>query len=342
MLQNFKSSEIKKNNKLTKNFLNAEFKELNMNCNIYNGEFYLDSFNYFIINEEFKTFDNLFTRDINQNNSHFFTKDFFTNFKNKIDNYKEHKKVYVLGSNAGNNYHSNLLQFLPRIFFINDKKIKIAIHRNSSTKFRDFITLILDEKGIKFSFVYLDDGFYKFTESKIPQFISLDKSIMILKNFLIPKSINSVDKKIYVTREDSSYRRIVNEADIVPILRAKGYKVINPQLYKIDEQIRIFSQADKVIAPHGSNLSNIIFCKPGTQIIEVGPKFDNNFEKIFENRYENLAKINNLNYNRLIADTVPVDNHSSVSNKYIDQKILNTSNYYKNLILKISDLDNLE
>ena len=180
MLQNFKSSEIKKNNKLTKNFLNAEFKELNINCNIYKGEFYLDSFNYFIINEEFKTFDNLFTRDINQNNSHFFTKDFFTNFKNKIDNYKEHKKVYVLGSNAGNNYYSNLLQFLPRIFFINDKKIKIAIHRNSSTKFRDFITLILNGKGIKFSFVYLDDGFYKFTNSEIPQFFDIVKSIAIV------------------------------------------------------------------------------------------------------------------------------------------------------------------
>ena len=42
MLQNFKSSEIKKNNKLTKYFLNAEFKELNISCNIYKGEFYLD------------------------------------------------------------------------------------------------------------------------------------------------------------------------------------------------------------------------------------------------------------------------------------------------------------
>ena len=342
MLQNLKSNEIKNDNKLNKCFLNAKFKELNINCNIFNGEFYLDSFNYFIINKEFKCFDNLFTRDINQNNSHFFTKDFFTNFKNKMDDYKEHKNVFVLGSNAGNNYYSNLLQFLPRIFFINDKKIKIAIHRNSSTKFRDFLTLILNQKGIKFSFAYLDDGFYKFTNSKIPQFMNLDKSIKILKNFLIPKSINTKHKKIYVTRQDSSYRKIVNEVDIVPILISKGYKVINPQLYEVDEQIRIFSQADKIIAPHGSNLSNIIFCKPGTEIFEVGPKFDNKYEKIFENRYKNLADINNLKYTRLITDTVPVENHSSVSSMYIDQKILNNSNYYKNLILRISDLNNLE
>ena len=342
MLKNLSPSEIKNDNKLNISFSNSYFKDLNINCNTYNGNFYLDSFYYFLISEEFKSFDHLYTRDKNQNIQHFFTKNFFSNFKSKIDDYKEFKNVFVLGSNSGNNYYSNLLQFLSRIFFINEKNVKIAIHRNSSTKFRKFITQILNLKGVKFSFVYLDDGFYKFTDSKIPQFLNLDKSIQILKKFLVPKLINSEDKKIYVTREDSSYRKIVNEADIVPILRSKGYKVINPQLYEIDEQIRIFSEADKIISPHGSNLSNIIFCKPGTEIFEVGPKFDNIYENIFENRYKNLAKINNLNYNRIITDTVPVENHSSVSSMYIDPKILNKSNYYKNLILRISDINNLE
>ena len=63
-------------------------------------------------------------------------------------------------------------------------------------------------------------------------------------------------------------------------LRQKGYKVINPQLYEIEEQIRIFSQADKIIAPHGSNLSNIIFCKPETEIYEIGPNFNYDYESI--------------------------------------------------------------
>ena len=341
MLKNFTSEDINKEKSLKSNFLNAEYKSLGFNCNILKGNFYLDSYNYFVIDKEFRTFADLFSRDKYQKNEHFFSEKFYKNFKSKIDNFKQFENIFILGSNAANNYYSNLLQFLPRIFFINKSKIKIAIHRNSSTKFREFIKLILEEKNINFSFIYLDDGFYKFTNCEIPQFLNLNKSITILKNLLIPNNQETDDKKIYVTREDSAYRKVVNEADIIPILRSKGYKVINPYLYTINEQIKIFSGANKIIAPHGSNLSNIIFCKPGTQIYEIGPKFTNSFEKIFENRYKNLAEIRGLSYIRLIADSVTVDSHSDLALKYINSKILDESNYYKNLIVKVTQLSSL-
>ena len=153
-----------------------------------------------MINEDYKTFDTLFTKNIFQNNDHFFTKNFFEQFSNNLDKLKEFKNIFILGSNPGNNYYSNLLQFLPRILFIKKNNIKIAIHRNSSTKFKELINLILKDKGIKFSFVYLDDGFYKFTNCEIPQFFNLKKNIQILKKLLIPKNKSSQDKKIYVTR----------------------------------------------------------------------------------------------------------------------------------------------
>ena len=176
----------------------------------------------------------------------------------------------------------------------------------------------------------------------MPQFFNLGQSIKILNNFLKVAKGNSKDKKIYVTREDSSYRRIINEADIVPILRSKGYKVINPQLYSIEEQINIFSNADKIIAAHGSNLSNIIFCKPETEIFEIGPNFSEDYEKIFENRYKNLAEINHLKYSKFIGDIVPVTKHPELAKKFIHKKILDNSNYYKNLIVKIKDIKEIE
>ncbi len=343
MLKNLKTSDIKKDVKIKESFINADFKDLKINCNIYKGNFYLDSFNYFTIDENYNTFDNLFKRDFYQNHDHFFTSEFFENFKKNLNSYKKHKNIFVIGSSAANNYYSNLIQFLPRIFFINDKKIKIAIHRNSSTKFREFIKLILNNRQIEFSFIYLDDGFYNFEDSQIPQFFDISKSVKILKNFLSPNpnSKKFDEKKIYVTREDSTYRKIINEADITPILRSKGYKIINPQLYSINEQIELFSQADKILAPYGSNLSNIIFCKPGTEIYEIGPKFENKYEKIFENRYKFLAEINKLNYKRFITDTVPVSDHSELAKKYIDKTILRSSNYYKNLIIQVKDINNI-
>lgn len=190
--------------------------------------------------------------------------------------------------------------------------------------------------------MFLDDDFYSFNNCEIPQFIPLIQSISILRETLLPINKVSKNRKIYVTREDSTYRRIINEADIIPVLRSKGYKVINPQLYSISEQIEIFAQADTVVAPHGSNLTNIVFCKPGTEIYEIGPEFKYDYEKSFENRYKTIAEINKLKYFRFLSDTVTVDEHSEIAKKYINNKILESSNYYKNLIFKVSDINKIQ
>jgi len=339
MIIDINSAKIKNDKRLSNLFVNANFNNLSINCNILKGNFYSDSFYYFPITENNETFSSLFARDLN-NTSHFYSQKFFDNFNDNKNSLKNFNELYILGSNAGNNYYSNLLQFLPRIFFNKKTNLKLAIHRNSSTKYRNFIGSILKSLNIEFTFVFLDDDFYHFTDSEFPQFLNMNDSIEILKQFLIPKTNVEISKKIYVTREDSNYRKIVNEGDVVTLLRGKGYRVINPQLYEIEEQIQIFSNADKIIAPHGSNLANIIFCKPGTEIFEITPSFRDN-EKILDDRYLNLSLINDLKHNKFISDTVDVKNHSTLAKKYIHNNVLSQSNYYKNLIVKIQELNNI-
>tara|TARA_B100001029_G_C15025507_1_gene433364 strand:- start:363 stop:1385 length:1023 start_codon:yes stop_codon:yes gene_type:complete len=339
MLVDINLSKIKDNKYYTNLFVNANFRKQSINCNIFNGNFFSDTFYYFPITEKNETFSSLYSREFN-NITHFYSKNFFINFEKNKNSSKEFEQVYLLGSNSGNNYYSNLLQFLPRIFFNKKTNIKIAIHRNSSNKYRKFMEKILKNLNIEFNFVFLDDDFYYFKNSEFPQFIKLNESINILKNFIKPQSNIERSKKIYVTREDSNYRKIINEGDVVTLLRNKGYKVINPQLYEIDEQIEIFSNAEKIIAPHGSNLANIIFCKPGTEIFEITPSFRDN-EKILQDRYLNLSLINDLKHNKIVSDTVDVENHSPLVEKYIHSNVLSQSNYYKNLIVKIHDLINI-
>ena len=339
MINDINSNKIKSDKRLSNLFVNANFGELSINCNILKGNFFSDSFYYFPITENNETFSSLFARDLN-NISHFYSQKYFDNFIENKNSLKNFKELFVLGSNAGNNYYSNLLQFLPRIFFNKKTNIKLAIHRNSSNKYRNFIGSILKSFNIEYTFVFLDDDFYYFLDSIFPQFLSLNDSIEILKKFINPKTNIETSRKIYVTREDSNYRKIINEGDVVTLLREKGYKVINPQLYEIDEQIEIFSNAEKIIAPHGSNLANIIFCKPGTEIYEFTPSFRNN-EKVLEDRYLNLSLINGLKHNKIISDTVDVENHSALTKKYIHNNVLSQSNYYKNLIVKIQELSNI-
>ena len=336
MIIDVNSENIRNDKRLSNLFSNASFDNFSINCNILKSNFFSDSFYYFPITENNKTFSSLFNRELS-NTSHFYSKKFFDNFINNKNSLRSFKDLYILGSNAGNNYYSNLIQFLPRIFFNKKSNIKLAIHRNSSNKYRKFIASILKSLNIEFNFVFLDDDFYYFIDSEFPQFLSIIDSIKILKKFLNPETNLEKSKKIYVTREDSNYRKIVNEGDVVTLLRKNGYKVINPQLYEIEEQIEIFSNAEKIIAPYGSNLANIIFCKPGTEIFEITPSFREN-EEILENRYLNLSQINNLKYNKIISDTVDVENHSPLAKKYIHTNVLSQSNYYKNLIVKIQNL----
>ena len=339
MIVDINSSMIKNDKRLSSLFFNTSYSNLSINCNILKSNFYSDSFYYFPITDNNETFSSLFIRDLN-NTSHFYSQKFFDNFNNNKNSLKNFKDLYLLGSNAGNNYYSNLLQFLPRIFFNKKTNLKLAIHRNSSNKYRNFIGSILKSLNVEFTFVFLDDDFYYFIDSDFPQFLNMNDSIHILKKFIKPKTNVETSKKIYVTREESNYRKIINEGDVISLLRKKGYKVINPQLYEIEEQIEIFSNAEKIISPHGSNLANIIFCKPGTEIFEITPSFRDD-EKILEDRYLNLSLINDLKHNKIISDVVDVESHSTLAKKYIHTNILSQSNYYKNLIIKIQDLNNI-
>ena len=342
MIENISLSDLKNNKDLNKYFFTAKLENINQNCNYYKGNFYLDSFNYYPITEDYKSFDELFVR-VNKNSiSHYHTEAFYKKLKDRLNKIKVFKDICVIGSNPGNNYFSNLIHFLPRIFFENEKQIKIAVHRNLSNKFRSFIEHLLILKNIDFTFTYLDDDFYKFENSKIPQFLNTLTSINILKSIkeFIPKK-KSEFEKIYIRREDVNYRNILNEADLIDKLKKNGFKIVSTSQYEILDQINFFVNAKIVLSPYGSGLTNIVFCKPGTKVFEISPNFTSINDQNLSKRYEILCKLCNLNFHRFFGDSVDVKKHDELSKKYINETMLTESNYYKDMIIKLSEVDKI-
>lgn len=79
----------------------------------------------------------------------------------------------------------------------------------------------------------------------------------------------SRSRRIYISREKASRRRLVNEKAVWPLFRDAGFEKVFMEDLPLDEQIRLMGAAEAVVAPHGAGLTNVVFCAPETKVAEI-------------------------------------------------------------------------
>ena len=79
----------------------------------------------------------------------------------------------------------------------------------------------------------------------------------------------STRRRLYVSRKDASLRRVVNEAELFDALEPLGFELVIGGDLSVAEQVRLFSGADLVVAPHGAALTNLVFTNPGALLVEL-------------------------------------------------------------------------
>ena len=332
-IRNLNEMDVISHEHVNSEFLSTDFEKLALNCKIYKGDFYLDSFNYFPITKHYFTFLDIFAWKEKSEYDHFFTQKFHSNFEKDKNDIKVFNDVIVLGSSPGDNYFRNLITFIPRILFIPDKQVNLAIHRKSSNKLRKFIENILKSREIELKkFIYLDDNFYSFKNSQIPQFFSKEVNIKILNKIF--KKDHKNKNRIYLTRKNAPYRKIINESDLIDELQSKNFKIIDLETLSIVEQIDVFSSAEIIVSPTSSALANIVFCNKGTKVFEIMPKYQYQYENNLKSRYSYICGVLGCEHFSIEADPIPIDNLDENTKKYIDINVINQSNYYKNLLVK--------
>lgn len=95
-----------------------------------------------------------------------------------------------------------------------------------------------------------------------------------LKNGLPSFNLFSKNKSkiLYCSRLDSPYRKITNEGALVDVLKNKyDARIFVSTGQSIKEQARKFYEAEIIISPHGAGMSNVIYCRSNTVIIELIP-----------------------------------------------------------------------
>lgn len=78
-------------------------------------------------------------------------------------------------------------------------------------------------------------------------------------------------RRIFITRSDAAYRRLQNEADFHPLLRAHGFEIVSPGSMELKAQAQLFSEASVIAGPAGAAFANLVFSCAPAHVIELVP-----------------------------------------------------------------------
>lgn len=102
-------------------------------------------------------------------------------------------------------------------------------------------------------------------------------------------------ERLYVSREISRRRRLLNEAELWAELSARGFAKVHVEELSWPQQIAAFRDAKVIVAPHGAALANCVFCAGGTKVVEI-------FNRSYVNGcYWRLASVQGLDYRAVVA-----------------------------------------
>jgi len=187
--------------------------------------------------------------------------------------------TYLLIHHPWYNYYHWLLECIFRAWMVKDKK--------------DAMILLLPDYYGKSDFIMGSLEPFKFKDIF---FIPGRKSLMV-KNLCMPQIKAKVDsynykmmaqikqfyldylstakdidldfgERIYISRKKAKRKRVENEDEIEHILLKYNFKILNNEDYIFWEQVAIYSRAKYLVSIHGSGLTNMLFMKEGSSVLE--------------------------------------------------------------------------
>lgn len=139
--------------------------------------------------------------------------------------------------------------------------------------------------------------------------------IQLLRNRLIPQNKSENHRKLFFPRRGK--RIIENEAEVRELLINFGFEIIEDINRSVDEQIALYQSASVIIAPHGAGLTNLLWCHPGTQVIEL---LYGGYRKA---GFYYICQVLSLNYSCIVDNDYSVENFvNQFHNIKVDLKLL--------------------
>jgi capsular polysaccharide biosynthesis protein len=78
-------------------------------------------------------------------------------------------------------------------------------------------------------------------------------------------------RRLYISRRDSTSRRVLNEETLYARLKPLGFEFLVMAEMPVIDQILAFADASCLVTAHGASLTNLVFCRPECSLIEIFP-----------------------------------------------------------------------
>jgi capsular polysaccharide biosynthesis protein len=101
------------------------------------------------------------------------------------------------------------------------------------------------------------------------------------KNFSFFQKKEAKRSRIYITRSNANYRRVVNESDLINILHDRNIQIIDFAKHSFLEQVEMMSNCEFLVGPHGAGLSNVMFINSSVKVLELRNENDNYWNMFF-------------------------------------------------------------
>lgn len=233
-------------------------------------------------------------------------------------------QVAVLASVAGWNYYHWMFDILPRIHLLQKSGISVDQYAINSID-KPFQRETLHKLGILGEkMILLNNQTHLLSTRLVVPSLPGHSGYMpkwvcdFLREEFLCSEEPAVEEyeRIYISRMKAGYRKVINEYEVIPALEELGFKSVILEDLPLVDQVHLFASAEIIVAPHGAGLTNLVFCKPGTKVIEI---FSPNYVNVC---YWALSNQMELDYYYLLgAGKQPpeyVDPHIVVGNLCID------------------------
>lgn len=183
----------------------------------------------------------------------------------------------LLANPNGSVYFHWILELFPRLGLLEAHGLLPSEFRCLVSKTSSFMTDSLRAAGVPTEKIEVLDPSFQYhverlltTSDLFPQGMAATLAPWLQKTFLgRESSIPQTKPLIYITRRDNGLRTVEDEAALITIVEELGGEVVTLEGMEVRMQATLFHTAHCIVAAHGSALANLVFCRPGTRVLEL-------------------------------------------------------------------------